>query len=167
MVLPLTIPPYVASYVYKGMFDPFGTMDQWFGFHLDIANLPMLCLILGAVLFPYVHTPLRASLKMQNPSLLEASQLVGVKRNWALMKTILPMHKPAISGGLMLVVLEALNEYGAPAYFGIPTYTTEIIRHWNPTALSNSISHAIIALLLVGFILYLETKQRNKIQISE
>jgi len=167
LILPLTVPPYAAAYVYKGIFDPFGTTHQLFGFHTDIANIPVLGIILGAVLFPYVYTPLRASLLLQGSSLVESARLVGLSSPSQLFRVILPLHRPAIVGGLLLVALETLNEYGAPAYFGIPTYTTEIIRHWDPVHLSSSVSHALVALVVVGMLLWAESNQRKKLHLSE
>ncbi len=167
MILPLTVPAYVMAYISKGFFGPFGTLDQWTGVHLDPANLPVLALLMGLVLFPYVYTPLRASLKLQSTSLLEVALISGRRRPHQLLRTILPLHRTAIIGGLLLVSLEVLNEYGAPAYFGIHTYTTEIIRNWDPRNLTSSVSHALVALLLVGLLLFLEYRQRRKVRLDD
>lgn len=167
MILPLCMPPYVMAYVYRGIFGPFGTLDQWFGYHADITNLPVLSVLIAAVLFPYVYTPLRASLRLQSTSLLETARLAGFKSPLGLMRSVLPMHRTAIAGGMLLVALEVLNEYGAPAYFGIPTYTTEIIRTWDATRLTHSISNALIALVFVGLLLAWEHRLRAAHPLSD
>lgn len=167
MILPLTVPAYVMAYIAKGFFGPFGTLDQWTGFHLDPSNLPVLSLLMGLVLFPYIYTPLRASLRLQSSSLLELALISGKRKPHQLLTTLLPLHRTAIVGGLLLVCLEVLNEYGAPAYFGIQTYTTEIIRTWDPRNLTGSVSHALVALLLVGMLLFLEYRQRTKLRLDD
>lgn len=167
MILPLTVPAYVMAYIAKGFFGPFGTLDQWIGIHLDPGNLPMLSLLMGLVLFPYIYTPLRASLKLQSQSLLEVAVMNGRNRPHQLLRTLLPLHRTAIVGGLLLVSLEVLNEFGAPAYFGIKTYTTEIIRTWDPMNLTSSVSHALVALIFIGLLLFLEYRQRSKTHLED
>lgn len=167
LIMPLAIPPYVMAYVTKGFFDPFGTLDQWIGVHIDISNIFVLSLLIGLVLYPYVYTPLRASLAQQSASLIEAAKLAGYRSQWKMLRLVLPMHRTAMVGGLLLVGLEALNEYGAPAYFGVNTYTTEIIRYWDPMNLHFSVSHALVALVFVGLLLYIESRIRLKSQASD
>jgi iron(III) transport system permease protein len=167
LIMPLAIPPYVMAYVSKGFFDPFGTLDQWTGIHLDISNIVVLSLLISLVLYPYVYTPLRASLAQQSASLIEAAKIAGYRSQWKMMRLILPMHRTALVGGLLLVGLESLNEYGAPAYFGVKTYTTEIIRYWDPMNLQYSVSHALVALIFVGLLLYLESRTRLKSHTSD
>lgn len=47
-----------------------------------------------------------------------------------LFKIALPISRPAIIGGLSLVMMEVLNDYGAVKYYGISTFTTGIFRAW-------------------------------------
>lgn len=167
LIMPLAIPPYVMAYVAKGFFDPFGTLDQWVGLHFEISNIMVLGLLMGLVLYPYVYTPLRASLAQQSASLVEAARLAGYRSQWSMIKLILPMHRTALVGGLLLVGLESLNEYGAPAYFGVKTYTTEIIRYWDPMNLQSSVSHALVALVFVGLLLYIESRSRLRSHLGD
>ena len=40
------------------------------------------------------------------------------------------MVRPAIIGGLMLVIMETLSDFGAVEHFAIQTFTTGIFRTW-------------------------------------
>src|SRR5690606_35040658 len=45
-------------------------------------------------------------------------------------KLMLPLARPAIVAGLVLVLMEVLNDYGAAKYYGVNTFTTGIFRSW-------------------------------------
>jgi iron(III) transport system permease protein len=48
----------------------------------------------------------------------------------AFWRIALPCARPAIAGGLALVLMEALADFGVAAYFGLPTFSTGIFRSW-------------------------------------
>ena len=48
----------------------------------------------------------------------------------AISRTALPAARPAIAGGLALVLMEVLADFGVAEYFAIPTFSTGIFRSW-------------------------------------
>ena len=95
---------------------------------VDLMNLPGLVFVLSISLFPYVYVVARSFFLYQSRTLLEVSKLLGVKESKTFFKIILPLARPAIVGGLILVAMEVLNDYGAAKYYGISTFTTGIFR---------------------------------------
>ncbi len=156
MLLPLSIPAYIVAYTYKGMLGPFGSIHAKLGFYLEVENVLFLSLFMASVLYPYLFILLRNSLRYNTFSLIEAAQSLGSSKLLAFKKVILPLSIPAMVSGLVLVMMEVLNNFGAVSYYGIPTYTTEIIRLWSPINGASAINISMVLLLVVCSIYLLE-----------
>ena len=73
------------------------------------------------------------------------------------------MARPAIVGGLILVLMEVLNDYGAAKYYGVNTFTTGIFRAWfslEEPATATYLSGLLVLIVLV--LILLEKWQRRK-----
>lgn len=173
LIIPLAIPSYIVAYAYAGFLDYGGVYADfmlWFGIQqakIDIMNVFGLAFVLSISLFPYVYVSARAFFLNQAVNLLEASRMLGVSERNSFIKLILPLARPAIVAGLVLVIMEVLNDYGAARYFGVNTFTTGIFRSWfsleePETAIYLS---ALLLILVFGLIL-IEKWQRRKIQYS-
>ncbi|MGD1847818.1 MAG: ABC transporter permease, partial [Salibacteraceae bacterium] len=136
LFLPLAIPSYIVAYAYVGMLGNGGTLIGWMqGIGLpmeriDMMNIFGLIWVLSCSLYPYVYAGTRAMFSTLPRSLQEASALLGAGQRRYLFSVALPLVLPAIIGGLMLVFMEVLNDYGAAKYYGINTFTTGIFRSW-------------------------------------
>lgn len=139
LILPLSIPPFIAAYTYSGMVSYTGviqtTLRNVFDLQVnqkffDIMNIPGAIFIYTMFLFPYVYTITRVFLTQQAASLVESAKLLG-KGPWAIFfKVVLPISRAAIIGGVSLVSLEVLNDYGVVKYYGIQTFSTAIFQTW-------------------------------------
>lgn len=140
LLLPLAFPPYIIAYTYTGMLDFAGPVqsvmrslfgweygDYWFP---EIRSIAGAIIMISLVLYPYVYLLLRTAFSEQSSSLREASHMFGVGPYKTLFTIILPMARPALVAGLTLVVMETLADYGTVHYFGVPTFTTGILRTW-------------------------------------
>ncbi len=136
LILPLSIPSYIVAYAYAGVFDYGGSLNLMLHYlgmdfiRVDIMNKYGLAYVLSISLFPYVYVSSRAFFLNQANSMFEASKMLGVSEARSFFKLILPLARPAIIAGLVLVLMEVLNDYGAAQYFGINTFTTGIFRAW-------------------------------------
>lgn len=137
LVLPLAIPSYIMAFAYSGFFNVFGSlhfflMDYFpnINYKLDINNWLGLSFVLALALFPYVYLILHTTFKIQQENLLEAAQTLGANSKQVFLKIALPLARPALAGGLFLIIMEVLNDYGAASYFGVKTLTTGIFRTW-------------------------------------
>lgn len=169
LILPLAIPSYIVGYAYAGIFDYGGSLELLFrslnlnSFRLDIMNRMGLAFILSISLFPYVYVSARAFFLNQANNLLEASKVLGVSERKTFFKLMLPLARPAIIAGLVLVLMEVLNDYGAASYYGVNTFTTGIFRSWfsleePETAVYLS---ALLILLIFALILFEKWQSRN------
>lgn len=139
LILPLSIPPFIAAYTFSGMMSYTGviqtTLRNVFNVEVnqaffDIMNIPGAIYIYTMFLFPYVYTITRVFLTQQAASLVESAKLLG-KGPWAIFfKVVLPISRAAIIGGVSLVSLEVLNDYGVVKYYGIQTFSTAIFQTW-------------------------------------
>ena len=173
LILPLAIPSYIVAYAYAGLFDYGGSMDlifRWLGWdfiRIDIMNKTGLAFVLSISLFPYVYVSSRAFFLNQANNLLEASKMLGVGEVRSFFKLMLPLARPAIIAGLILVLMEVLNDYGAAQYFGVNTFTTGIFRAWFSLEEPETAVYLSALLIVIVFALILFEKwQRRNIKVS-
>ena len=173
LVLPLAIPTYIVAFAYVGLLDYTGPIQtftrntlKWRTDALipfDIMSLGGAILVISLVLYPYVYLIVRASFMRQSRAMLEASWTLG-QRSWrTFFRVALPAIRPAWIGGVSLVIMEVLNDYGAVKYYGIPTFTTGIFRAWFSMGdLTAAIRLSAFLLFFVGILLALEYWQRRE-----
>lgn len=140
LVLPLALPAYLAAYIYAAMLDFAGPVqsalraatgwsagEYWFP---DIRSLGGGALVLGLVLYPYVYLLARTAFATQSLTQFRAARSLGAAPARAFWRVALPAARPAIAGGLALVLMEVLADFGVAEYFAIPTFSTGIFRSW-------------------------------------
>ncbi|MEO0057778.1 MAG: hypothetical protein RIT17_1251 [Pseudomonadota bacterium] len=140
LVLPLAVPAYIAAYIYADMLDFAGPVQSALrgatGWGPDDYALPDIrslgggALVLGLVLYPYVYLLARTAFATQSVTQFRAARSLGA-RPWRAFRVVaLPAARPAIAGGLALVLMEVLADFGVAEYFAIPTFSTGIFRSW-------------------------------------
>lgn len=139
LVLPLAIPPYIAAYTYSSMTGYTGIIQAALRNQFEIVLPPGTIEIMsdsGAVfvltlfLFPYVFMLTRVFLERQSASFIENARLLGHKPLSVFFRVVIPLARPAIIAGVMLVVFEVLSDYGVANYFGVQTISTAIFQTW-------------------------------------
>jgi iron(III) transport system permease protein len=172
LILPLSIPTYIAAFAYAGLFDFNGWLQSFFGFfgfgHIDIMNKWGVSFVMAMVLYPYVYVVSRSAFLNQSRSLLESARILG-SSSWRTFFTIaIPVTRPAIIGGLTLVIMEVFNDYGAVKYYGVSTFTTGIFRAWFSLGdAASAIKLSAILLLFVFLLIMLERLQRGDAAYEE
>ena len=172
LILPLSIPPYILAYTFTGLFDPFGDannlMRNIFNVSSDVSVFPNVRNIYGAILvfsftlYPYVYLVSRSAFLNQSKSMKESGRLLGLSEIGVFFKLGLPIIRPAVIGGLMLVIMETLSDFGAVDHFAIQTFTTGIFRTWyGMYDLQTAMQLASLLLLIVGLFFILERNSRN------
>ena len=160
LVLPLSVPAYIAGYTYAGMLDVTGPLqraaralipalsDRFIV--IPIMRIETMVLIFALVLYPYVYLVARTAFLGQSRTALEASWTLG-RSGWAaFFRVALPLARPALAAGVSLVVMEVLNDYGAVQYYGVSTFTTGIFRSWH--ALGNLDAAIRLSAFLMVFV---------------
>ncbi len=172
LVLPLAAPAYVIAYVYTDFLSFAGplqsTLRSFFGWEMgdywfpEIRNIPGAALMLGLVLYPYVYLLARSAFAVQSRNQFQAARSLGTGPGRAFFRIALPCARPAIAGGLALVLMETLADFGVAEYFAIPTFSTGIFRSW--LAMGDKLAAmklAAIMMLVVMLLLWLESASRK------
>ncbi|HZW78680.1 MAG TPA: iron ABC transporter permease [Flavobacteriaceae bacterium] len=171
LILPLAFPSYMMGYSYVGILEYTGPVSSWLrnnfeiafkGPIIDIMNMPGVIFILSISLFPYVYVLCRASFTQQSSTFREAAVLLGSSKPRVFTKIALPLARPAIAGGLALVGMEVLNDYGTIKYFGVDTFTAGIFRAWFSFGdVNTAIYLSAILTLFVLVLIWIENLQRG------
>lgn len=162
LLLPLAAPGYVLAFVYIGIFDYSGSVQSFmrdigitFGLP-EIRSRGGVILVLGLTLYPYVYLMARQAFRSQGARAMEAAQSLGYSRRGAFLHAALPLARPWIAGGIGLVVMETLADFGTVAAFNYDTFTTAIYKTWfalfsfdGAMQLSAMLSAVVLVVLLV------------------
>lgn len=166
LVMPLALPTYISAYAYAALLGPTSGLARWSAEHLglrpDIMDLSGLSVVLALVLFPYIYLPARAAFAKGMGSQLDAARMLGADATSRFRRIALPLARPAIVGGALLLAMETLNDYGAVKYFGVRTLTTGIFRSWGGLYdLGSALRIGILMLALVAVLIGLERRSRK------
>lgn len=166
LLLPLAVPGYIVAFAYLDVLHPLGPVQGAVRFLLgyqrpgdlrlpDVRSTAGCIFVLSAVLYPYIYLSARASFILQSAAALEVARTLGAGRLRAFFAVALPLARPAIVAGLILVLLETLGDIGASEFLGIRTLTVSIYATWvNRSNLPGAAQIALVMLLIVlGFIL--------------
>jgi len=140
LVIPLAFPAYVLAYAYTDILDHpgivqttlrnvtgWGPRDYWFP---EIRSLGGAAAMLTFVLYPYVYLLARAAFRMQAATPFYAARSLGSSPWAAFARISLPMARPAIAAGALLVVMETIADFGTVAHFSVQTFATGIYTSW-------------------------------------
>jgi iron(III) transport system permease protein len=168
LLLPLAMPAYVCGYAYVWLLDVAGPVQTsfrsitgltwgqyWFP---EIRSLPGAALMLAAVLYPYVYLLCRGAFLTQSVCLLEASRTLGHGLPRTFLHVALPMARPALAGGVALVLMETLADFGTVQHFAVRTFTTGIYDAW--FGLADRPAAAQLAACLMGLVALLLLLER-------
>ena len=152
-VLPLVVPTYVGGFIVvvalgpRGMLQ--GLLETLFGVERlpDFYGFPGAMLTLTVLSFPYVVFPVRAALWRLDPSLEETSLGLGFSAKATFLRVTLPLLRPAILAGGLLVALYTLSDFGAVSLLQYETFTWSIFVQYE-SSLDRSLA-AFLSLLLV------------------
>ena len=95
-----------------------------------VRSLPGASVVIALVLYPYIYLLAKTSFENQSGALYESARVLGAGRQHLFWRVALPVARPAVVGGLALVLMETIADYGVVEHFGVPTFTTGIFRTW-------------------------------------
>ena len=141
MLLPMAVPAYIVAYVYTDLLeyagpfqrllrDMFGwqsARDYWFP---DIRTKGGAILVLSLTLYPYVYMLARAAFLAQSICVIEAARVLGRSAWNSFITVALPLARPAIVVGVVIALMETLNDFGTIDFFAVHTLTAGIFNVW-------------------------------------
>ena len=137
LLLPLAIPGYVLGFVAIGLLEYAGPVQsflrEWLGpgnWLPPIRSRVGIIVVLSLTLYPYVYLVARSAFLTQCKRVLEVAQSVGINRVQGIFKVALPLARPWIAGGVMLVIMETLADSGTVAVCDYEPLTSVIYHAW-------------------------------------
>lgn len=168
LVLPLAAPAYVVAYALADFFQPAGPLQSWLrditGWAVgdywfpNIRSLEGAALIFIATLYPYVYLLARAAFLQQSAAALDVARTLGLGPWRVFARVALPLARPAIAGGVAIVLMETLADYGAVSHLSVQTFTTGIFRAWYQ--MGDRAAGAQLAAALLGCVLLVLVLER-------
>ncbi len=169
LMLPLAMPAYVAAYAYTDALQFSGPLqaalraatgwtraDYWFP---EIRSLPGAAAVFATVLYPYVYALARPAFLESSPHLVDAARTLGCSPRAVFWRVALPLARPAMIAGGMLALMETLADYGAVAYFGLPTFTQSLYNAW--FNMGDRVAAAQLAAALLVVVVFVVTVERR------
>jgi iron(III) transport system permease protein len=156
--LPLVIPSYVFALLVVNALGPKGMVQGWLE-PLGVDRLPGMLGLPGAVItlsllsYPYVMLPVRAALFRMDPALEEASRGLGKSATVTFLRVTMPLLRPSIVAGSLLVALYTLSDFGAVSLLGYETFTQVIFLQFD--VYFDLAAAAALSLVLMGLALTL------------
>ena len=148
-VAPLTIPLFVTSYAWATL----GTLLQGF---LGAAG------IIAVSYSPIVFLLAAVALRGMDPALEESARSLGLSARQTFFRVILPQLRPALLGGMLLVVLDTLVEFDAFVALKYQTFTVHVYAQYELSfSASGAAALSLFSILLCVVLLYVESRLRG------
>ena len=151
--LPLVIPSYVAALILLAAFGPRGFLQQILEGPFGVERVPEIYGLWGAVLaltistYPYVYLLAGAAFRELDPALEEASRSLGRSRAQTFRRVTLPVLRPSLGAGALLVALYTLSDFGAVSLMQYSSLTRAIFLQYR--SLFDRTPAAVLTLVLV------------------
>ncbi len=175
LLLPLAMPTYVLAFVSLGIFDFSGPVQTqlraWFGRNIwfpDMRSAGGVILVMTLALYPYVYLLTRNAFRTQGKRALEAAESLGCTPVGGFFRVVLPMARPWIAGGVTLVMMEALADFGAVSIFNYDTFTTAIYKTWfGFFSLPAAAQLSSLLVAMVFLLVALEQRLRKRMRFAQ
>lgn len=132
--LPLAIPAYIGAIIHLSLFRPRGglvpqALETWLGYTgrtPSPTGFGGAFLVLTLFSFPYVYLLSGAAFRSLHASLVESARILGCRPWKAFFSVVLPIMRPGITAGALLIALDVLAEYGTVALLRFETFSSAI-----------------------------------------
>lgn len=171
-IIPLIAPPFIGAYSWVILLGRNGIVTHYVNQWLGLPMPPVygyFGVIVAMVLsnFTYVFLFVQGALSASDPHLEESARVMGASR-WHILRTVvLPLAIPPMLAGAMIVLIEALGEFGVPAVLGGEMYVLSTLMYFQINGFFNLNGAAAIALVnvaitLVAILLLLRINKRRR-----
>jgi putative spermidine/putrescine transport system permease protein len=167
VILPFFTSIIVRTYAWMVLLGRNGIVNQYLS-GLGLIDAPLALLynqggvLIGMtyVLLPYMVLTLYSVMRGIDPGLVRAAHSLGASRWQAFRRVFLPLSRPGIAGGTLLVFILSLGFFITPALMGGPTDVmiamliereVEFTLNWS---FASALAVILLALTLVGFVGY-------------
>ncbi len=110
----------------------------------------------------FTYLTVRSAMKRLDPSLLEAARSLGQSPARAFWRITLPMLRPSLVAGSLLVALYCLRDFGAVNLLQYGTFTRVIYNRYQAYRLDEAAAMALLLVALTGVFLFLDHRSRGR-----
>lgn len=158
LALPLVIPPYVGAVAYIIILGPTGWVrDIWNkynflpgDFSFDIYSFGGVYVILTLFTYPYVYLIVSAAMRRINRNYEEVARSQGMNMWRVFWKVNIPLLRPAIGAGAILIALYVISDFGAIAMLRYMTFTSAIYYQMGSY---DNLSATVLSVILIAITL--------------
>ncbi|MDK2795879.1 MAG: spermidine/putrescine transport system permease protein [Archaeoglobaceae archaeon] len=155
VILPFWISFLLRTYAIMTLLTPLGLMFTF----------PAVVIGMVYDYLPFMILPLYASLERLSRSQIDASYVLGAKPYETFMRVTLPLSKPGIIAGIILVFIPALGEFVVPAMLGgtyatIGTITWDLFLRYHNWWKGSALSVVYMAIVLFAITVYIKRSGR-------
>ncbi|MBN9621942.1 MAG: iron ABC transporter permease [Actinobacteria bacterium] len=150
--LPITVPAFVTSY-------------SWVSITPAVQGFWGATGIVTLAYYPLVYLPVAAVLRGTDPALEESARSVGMGPWRTFFRVTLPQMRIALLGGMLLVAVHMLSEYGAFAMLRFQTFTTAIYDEYKLSfdgAAASMLASVLVLFCLVLLVAELGARGRGR-----
>lgn len=127
-----------------------------------IYGFPGAWLVLTLITYPFTYLSVRAAMKRLDPSLVEAARSLGYSPWRAFWRITVPMLRPSLAAGSLLVALYCLRDFGAVNLLQFGTFTRVIYNRYQAYRLDEAAAMALLLVALTGVFLVLDYRSRGR-----
>jgi iron(III) transport system permease protein len=162
LVLPTAVPAYILGLVWSSLLSYPGPVQTGWRALLGedtpfppVQTLPVAAAVLVLTLYPYVYLVARVAFSEQAATPYGAARTLGLRPLQAARRVVLPLARPSLAAGGLLVALETLSDFATVQYFGVDTLSVGIYKVWRgqfdrPAATVLALLVLVIALALLA-----------------
>ena len=177
--IPYMFPPFLGAMAWDLLLNGrSGYMNRWLRttFHLskmpfNINSLWGIVFVEVSYYFPFVFMQVVSALERMDPTLEESARIAGAKQGTVIWKITLPLMKPSISAGALLILTTSLAHFGVPSILGyaqgiytLPTRIYAVI--YNSTGSFEGIRQGAALSVMLVVVVALALILQNKILSS-
>ena len=153
------------------------TINRWlmttFGLEkapFNVNSVAGIIFVEAVYMFPFVYNQVVAALERMDPTLEESARIAGAKQLYVITHVTLPLVVPAISSGMLLVLITSLANYGIPSMIGfsakvytLPTRIVERMEAANGSfvGIRQATILSLLLIVVVGVALILQNRLLN------
>ena len=154
LVAPLTMPLFVTSYAWS-------SLNPALNGYLGAAG------IITFSYYPIVFLLVAASLRSLDPALEESARSLGLSARRTFFRVVLPQLRPALLGGMLLVLLDTLVEFDAFVALKYRTFSVNVYAQYQLSfSASGAAALSLLSILLCVVILAGEARLRGNAEYT-
>ena len=124
--IPYMFPPFFGAMAWDLLFSGrAGYINRWLMSTFHLRTAPVNINSIGGIIFvecsyyfPFVFMQVVSALERMDPTLEESARIAGARQSQVIWKITLPLVKPAISAGALLILISSLAHFGVPSILG-------------------------------------------------